>query len=85
MSTNQVLLPEQLVATQFENRIADEVLMALRHSGYAQLPELEIRIDGQNVFLRGRLPSYYLKQQAHHAVLKVPGVQRIIDEIDIVG
>lgn len=85
MTTNQVLLPGRLVATQFESRIADEVMFALRQTGYAQIPDLEIRVDGHNVFLKGRLPSYYLKQKAHHAVLAVPGVHTIIDEIDIVG
>lgn len=85
MTTNQVLLPGPLVATQFESQIADEVMFALRQTGYAQIPDLEIRVDGHNVFLKGRLPSYYLKQKAHRAVLAVPGVHTIIDEIDIVG
>lgn len=71
--------------TDFEGRIAHDVVMALRSTGYAQLPELEIRVDGHDVFIKGRLPSYYLKQKAHYAVLAVPGVHTIIDDIDIAG
>ncbi|MDB5336379.1 MAG: hypothetical protein JWN70_1998 [Planctomycetaceae bacterium] len=85
MIANQVLPSAPTDATKFESRIADEVLMALRNTGYAQLPDLDIRVDGQDVFLKGRLPSYYLKQKAHFAALAVPGVRTIVDQIDIVG
>lgn len=85
MVDSQSSPPVPPAATDFESRIAEDVIMALRNTGYAQLPELEIRVDGHDVFLKGRLPSYYLKQKAHYAVLAVPGVHTIVDEIDVVG
>ena len=33
--------------------------------------------------LRGRLPTYYLKQLAQHLIAEIKGVRRIINEIEV--
>lgn len=71
--------------TEFECRIGNDAVAALRSTGYAELPHLRIRVVGRDVHLMGRLPSYYLKQKAHCAVLSVPGVASIIDDINVVS
>lgn len=85
MIAKPILPSVPVAANEFESRITNEVIKALRNTGYTHLPGLEIRVDGHDVFLKGRLPSYYLKQKAHHAVLAVPGVHTVADDIDVVG
>ena len=85
MHDTQELFPIQASATEFDSPIADVVFVALRNTGYVQLRDLHVHVDGQDVILRGRLPSYYLKQIAHSVVLAVPGVRTIHDAIDVVS
>ena len=35
--------------------------------------------------LRGRLPTYYLKQLAQHLIAEIKGVRRIINEIEVLA
>lgn len=74
-----------LQSTVSENQIAQDVLLALRNTGYEQLRKVDIAVHGNHVRLQGILPSYYLKQRAHHAAFQVPGVQTLDDEIDVTG
>jgi osmotically-inducible protein OsmY len=41
--------------------------------------------EGRNLFLTGRLPTFYLKQLVQEAVRHVPGVQSIYNQIDVVS
>lgn len=75
---------ERHTATKVRS-LEDDVVGALHGTGYHQLHQLRVRVDSGKVHLSGPLPSYYLKQRAHHAVLGVPGVVAIVDEIDIVN
>lgn len=58
---------------------------ALRATGHLPLRYLEFTEDGGVVTLRGRLPSYYLKQIAQTVVLAIPGVDGVCDELDVVS
>ena len=69
----------------FEDPLTEAITGALRDTGYHQLLGLQVRVDGHEVILRGRLPTYYLKQIAHQAVSQVPGVNVILDNIDVVS
>lgn len=57
--------------------------LALDRSGYIQLRELDIRVDGDHVYMHGRLPSYYLKQLAGHIISRVPGIYTVVDQVDV--
>jgi hypothetical protein len=39
--------------------------------------------DGR-LTLRGRLPSYYLKQMAQAAVARLPGIDQLVNSIEVV-
>jgi osmotically-inducible protein OsmY len=72
-------------------RLAERTEARLRASarlrGNAQLSLMDIScecLDGVLV-LRGRVPSYYLKQLAGAIVAEVEGVQRIDNRLEIVG
>jgi osmotically-inducible protein OsmY len=50
-----------------------------------RLTDVVIMHEGKTVTLRGRLPSFYLKQLVQEAVRHVPGVQRVRNMIDVVS
>lgn len=50
-----------------------------------RLKDVAILHEGVTLTLRGRLPSFYLKQLVQEAVRHVPGVQRVRNMIDVVS
>jgi len=46
---------------------------------------VQIKHDGRNLYLSGRLPSFYLKQLVQEAVRHIPGVDFVYNEIDVVS
>lgn len=50
-----------------------------------RLGDVCVEQEGKNLYLSGRLPSFYLKQLVQEAVRRVPGVQHIINQIDVVS
>ena len=46
---------------------------------------VSITHEGRNLYLSGRLPSFYLKQLVQEAVRHVPGVDFVYNEIDVVS
>lgn len=58
---------------------------ALRQTGYGQLRDLDLSSDGDVIVLSGRVPTYFLKQLAQVAAMGVPGVQCVINEMQVVG
>ena len=64
-------------------RLADQ---ALRATGYLPLRELDV-LEGdvdRLVILRGKVPTYHLKQVAQSAALGVSAVDRVQNELDVV-
>lgn len=71
-------------ASQADARVADKIEQALRATGYLSLRNLEIFVAEGLVILRGRLPSYYMRQVTQAAVRGVLGVREVRDELDVV-
>lgn len=71
-------------ASPADARVAEKIEQALRLTGYLSLRDLEIFVAEGLVVLRGRLPSYYLKQVTQAAVRAVLGVREVRDELDVV-
>jgi hypothetical protein len=62
-----------------------EAERALRCGPYPPLKKLSCDYQGGVLVLRGRLPSYYLKQVAQEVVAhQVPGVGRLDNQIQVV-
>ena len=55
----------------------------LRRSGYSALRDVSCVAVDQVIYLRGRLPSYYLKQVAQESVASVAGSRRLINLIEV--
>jgi osmotically-inducible protein OsmY len=41
--------------------------------------------EGRNLYLRGQLPTFYLKQLIQEAVRHLPGVDFVYNEIDVIN
>jgi osmotically-inducible protein OsmY len=64
--------------------LADRVVQALRASGHPTLRTLEVTACRQLVILKGRVPSYYVKQLAQVVAMEVVGVQDLLNELQVV-
>jgi osmotically-inducible protein OsmY len=65
--------------------IAEGAEIRLRGNSYLALKNVSCEYHEGILTLRGCLPSYYLKQMAQTAVARLDGVQRIVNEIEVVG
>jgi len=57
----------------------------LRRSGYLALRDVSCVVLGDVLYLRGCLPSYYLKQVAQEVAASVAGASRLINVIEVSG
>jgi hypothetical protein len=63
--------------------LASVAFEALLRAGHGRLRWLSVSADGATVVLAGTVPSYYLKQLAQEAVLGLPGVGAVRNEIHV--
>ena len=58
----------------------------LSTSPYRTIQNLSCECDEQGVlFLRGRLSSFYHKQLAQEAVARIPGMNRLVNEAEVLA
>lgn len=62
-----------------------KVERALRSTGCAALRDVRVLVSTGFVILRGKVPSYYMKQNAQEAALSVPGVAELANELEVVS
>jgi osmotically-inducible protein OsmY len=55
----------------------------LRGSGYGALHSVGCAFDSGVLHLRGRVPSYYLKQVAQSLVVDLEGVRQVINRLEV--
>ena len=57
-----------------------------RHPHFrGRISGVRIKQQGRNLYLSGRLPTFYLKQLVQEAVRHVPGVDFVYNEVDVVS
>ena len=57
----------------------------LRRNPYVALKCIDCAYDQGVLTLHGCLPTYYLKQMAQTAVAGLPGVDRVVNQIEVVS
>jgi hypothetical protein len=55
----------------------------LRRNTYLALKNVTCEYQGGTLVLRGSVPTYYLKQVASAVVAGLPGIERIVNQIDV--
>lgn len=63
--------------TSADDRLRDDVLRALRRSGYSSLWNLTVSVHSGHVCLSGRVPTWHQRQVAQTAAMSVKGVERV--------
>jgi hypothetical protein len=61
--------------------LVDRVGRALRISGYSPLHSIEVSVRDHVIVLRGKVPSYHMKQLAQVVTIDVPGVRQLRNDI----
>lgn len=67
--------PHQELATIVRERLHQSPFAALRH--------LTCDVDGSVVTLRGRVHTYYARQMALAMALGAPGVEGVLDQLEV--
>ncbi len=57
----------------------------LRQAPYQALRRVECRCEEGVLFLRGRVPSYYMKQYAQEMVAGVSNVRQVSNDLEVVA
>ncbi len=70
-------------AMQSRKIIEANVQARLRQSPYPSLRRISCRLVGSGLILRGRVPSYYLKQVAQSVAVSVAGVPAVRNELEV--
>jgi osmotically-inducible protein OsmY len=73
-----------LAPTQEDIHLAERVECALRRAGYGAFWNIDVTVHMPLVILRGRVPTYYLKQVAQATALSVPGVDQVGNDLEVV-
>lgn len=83
---------EQVISAHRKRRPQQPKLSELARHQLEQHPhfrghigDLSIQERGSTLCLSGRLPSFYLKQLVQEALIRLPGVGEIDNEIDVVN
>jgi osmotically-inducible protein OsmY len=63
--------------------VAELAESRLRSNSYLALKNVSCEYQEGRLILRGCLPTYYLKQLAQEVVARVAGVDRIVNQIDV--
>lgn len=77
---NRHPLPETLAEAE---RLAASIERAVTRETSGRVHNLHVEVNGHGVLLRGRCPTYYLKQLAQHAAMGVPGGDRLTNQIEV--
>jgi osmotically-inducible protein OsmY len=56
----------------------------LQASPYLPLAKVTCDYEDGVLLLRGRLPDFYHKQLAQHAVAEIPGVTQVVNDTEVV-
>ena len=70
------------------NAIDNSQVIAAAKGRLLEQPHLSVQriwceYDGQQLFLRGQVPSFYHKQLAQVAVAGIDGVDQVVNEIEV--
>jgi hypothetical protein len=74
------VLPETLEEAE---RLAASIERAVQYETGRGVADLTVEVSPQGVLLRGHCDTYYTKQLAQHAAMRIPGGDRLINSIEV--
>jgi osmotically-inducible protein OsmY len=86
-----VLLAELAGSIWFQGRavidfssLTEAANARLREAAYRPVQAVNCECDDGVLYLYGRVPSFYCKQLAQEAVVRLPGVGNVVNRIEVV-
>ncbi len=77
-------LADVLPETQEEaERLAASIERAVQRETGRAVADLTVEVGPQGVRLSGRCETYYTKQLAQHAAMRIPGGDRLVNGIEV--
>jgi len=73
-------LPETLVEAE---KLAASIERAVSRETGGRVRNLHVEVSRDGVLLTGRCTTYYAKQQAQHAAMRVPGGGQLTNQIEV--
>ncbi len=70
-------------ADQVQMQIDERISSALRHNPYLQARNLRFESREGHVTLHGRVSSWYQKQMAQESLMRVDGVDRVENQLEV--
>ncbi len=74
------VLPETLEEAE---ELAVSIERAVQHETGRAVADLTVEVGPQGVRLKGRCDTYYTKQLAQHAAMRIPGGDRLVNSIEV--
>jgi hypothetical protein len=68
---------------EFDDDLLQRVMCFLNQQGHVSLRALELTVNRGEVRVRGRVPTFYIRQVALECIKHVAGVTRVVDLIDV--
>jgi osmotically-inducible protein OsmY len=63
--------------------LATSIERAVRHETAGGVQDLRVEVRRNGVRLTGRCRSFYMKQRAQHAAMRIPGGGQLTNEIEV--
>lgn len=76
-----MVLQQQCLHASFDEQLQIEVERLLHESGQLGLWNVTVTLSEGHATLRGRVPTYFLKQMAQAAVREAEGVMSVSDDL----
>jgi len=74
------VVPETLEEAE---ELATSIEKAVQNETGWGVADLTVEVSPQGILLRGRCNTYYTKQLAQHAAMRMPGGDRLINSIEV--
>ena len=74
------VLPETLEEAE---ELAVSIERAVQNETGRAVADLTVEVGPQGVRLKGRCDTYYTKQLAQHAAMRIPGGDRLVNSIEV--
>jgi len=65
------------------NQVAAQAKDLIRHHAHLSVQRIWCEFNGRRLYLRGQVPTFYLKQLAQTAVSGLDGVSQVVNEIEV--
>ena len=72
-----------MVRSALNSRVEEAVRNRLNESAYPSIKHIDCQFDDGILVLRGRLPSFFMKQVAQETIADLDGIKEIVNCVEV--